>query len=198
MPVFMAAGMALFLLINPEIAIRSQNYERNYHLLEMARNLGFLATLFGTLCIWLLTCFLLLKSKEQSCRWLFLSMLGPVGFAILTILPDNAPSEEDTHQRFINRLNPYLRTVYELSLFVAMWVLAYQAVALKRNLMILFESVSTGVSTAQIMAIQNASSGMWAFSEGLETMYLVVLFYLLWPPFFNLVNRLVKSRTASR
>ena len=40
------------------------------------------------------------------------------------------------------------------------------------------------------MANQNASSGMWAFSEGLEVMFLVALLYLFWPITFNIVGRL--------
>jgi hypothetical protein len=70
------------------------------------------------------------------------------------------------------------------------WLLAYQAMVLKRDLMILYESATTGASTAQIIATQNASSGMWAFGEGLEVMFLVVLIYLLWPIAFNFVGRL--------
>jgi hypothetical protein len=56
--------------------------------------------------------------------------------------------------------------------------------------MILYESATTGSSTAQIIANQNASSGMWAFSEGLEVMFLVALLYLIWPIAFNIVGRL--------
>jgi hypothetical protein len=52
---------------------------------------------------------------------------------------------------------------------------------LKRNLMIIVQSASTGLSRAQIIDQQNASSGMWAFGEGLEVIYLAALFYLLWP-----------------
>ena len=36
---------------------------------------------------------------------------------------------------------------------------------------------------------------MWAFSEGLEVIYLVVLMYLLWPVFFNVVGQLFKRGT---
>jgi hypothetical protein len=32
-----------------------------------------------------------------------------------------------------------------------------------------------------------ASSGMWAFGESLEVLFLVVLFYLLWPISFNVL-----------
>ena len=61
---------------------------------------------------------------------------------------------------------------------------------LKRGLMILVESATTGASPAQILAQQNASSGMWAFGEALEAMYFVPLIYLLWPALFNLLARL--------
>ena len=61
---------------------------------------------------------------------------------------------------------------------------------LKRDLMIIYEAATTGTSTAQIIDQQNTSSGMWAFREGLEVLFLVVLFYLLWPICFNAVGRL--------
>jgi hypothetical protein len=73
---------------------------------------------------------------------------------------------------------------------VVVWVGAYQTMVLKRDLMILYEAATTGVSTAQIIDRQNASSGMYAFSEGLEVLFLVSLFYLLWPICFNVVGRL--------
>ena len=63
---------------------------------------------------------------------------------------------------------------------------------LKRDLMIMHEAAATGVSVAQIIDQQNASSGMWAFSEGNEVLYLVVLFYLLWPICFSAVCRMPK------
>jgi hypothetical protein len=61
---------------------------------------------------------------------------------------------------------------------------------LKREIMIMLESARTGVPTAQIIDLQNASSGMWAFSEGLKILFLVILFYLFWPICFNLVGSL--------
>jgi len=76
-------------------------------------------------------------------------------------------------------------------------VRAYQAMVLKRNLMIMYEAAATGTSTAQIINQQNASSGMWAFSEGLEVLFLVVLFYLLWPICFNVVGRLPRLWASS-
>jgi hypothetical protein len=55
--------------------------------------------------------------------------------------------------------------------------------------MIRHESATTGVPIAQIIDRQNASSGMWAFAEGNEAMYLVVMLYLIWPGIFNLAAR---------
>jgi hypothetical protein len=51
------------------------------------------------------------------------------------------------------------------------------------------EAATIGTSRAQIINQQNASSGMWAFSESSEVLFLVVLFYLLWPICFNVVGR---------
>ncbi|HZR58994.1 MAG TPA: hypothetical protein VFA74_19150 [Terriglobales bacterium] len=72
---------------------------------------------------------------------------------------------------------------------MVIWLLAYQAMVLKRVLTIQYQSATTGISTAQIIGLQNASSGMWAFAEGNEVMYMVVLLYLLWPIVFNIVAR---------
>jgi len=85
------------------------------------------------------------------------------------------------YQRFIGKLKNYPRIAYELGLFVVVWVGAFLTMVLKRDLMIIYEAATTGTSTAQIIDQQNASSGMWAFREGLEVLFLVVLFYLLWP-----------------
>jgi hypothetical protein len=60
------------------------------------------------------------------------------------------------------------------------------------NLSIMYESASTGRTIAEIIEIRNASGGMWAFSEGLEVICLMVLFYLLRPFCFNAVWRLPK------
>jgi hypothetical protein len=95
-------------------------------------------------------------------------------------------------------LNIFARIGYEVCRFVLIWLLAYQAMVVKRNLMILYESATTGQSTAQIIATQNASSGMWAFGESLEVMFLVVLFYLLWPIVFNVVGRMAAVVAAPK
>jgi hypothetical protein len=63
--------------------------------------------------------------------------------------------------------------------------------------MIWYQSATTGVSTAQIIAIQDASSGMWAFGEGLEVMFFAILLYLLRPLLFNLVAGLTARQSST-
>jgi len=196
-PVVLLAGGFLFSLINPEIAAGHPNYARNFQLLSAIRNFTFMASGGLALILWLLSCFFMILSKQRSMGWLFCAALGPIGFAILASLNDRTPSGTDRYARFVRSMNMVVRVVYELCVFVVLWMLAYQAMVLKRNLMILYQSATTGMSTAQIMDQQNASSGMWAFGEGLEVMYLVVLFYLLWPIAFNLVARLAAPASAS-
>ena len=188
-PVVSMLGGFLFSMINPEIAAGHANYVRNYHLLSLVKNMAFLASGAVVVVLWLLICFLVIRSKERSSLWLFFAALGPFGFAILAMLNDRAPAETDRQARFVRNLNRFVRVGYEVCTFVVIWLLAYQAMVLKRNLMIMYESATTGISTALILDRQNASSGMWAFAEGIEVMYMVVLFYLLWPIVFNIVGR---------
>jgi hypothetical protein len=188
-PVVSMLGGFLFSMINPEIAAGHANYARNYHLLSLVKNMAFLASGAVVVILWLLICFLLIRSKERSSLWLFFAALGPFGFAILAMLNDRAPAETDRHARFVRNLNRFVRVGYKVCTFVVIWLLAYQAMVLKRNVMIMYESATTGISTALILDHQNASSGMWAFAEGIEVMYMVVLFYLLWPIVFNIVGR---------
>jgi len=77
-------------------------------------------------------------------------------------------------------------------------VLAYEAMVLKRTLMIRHEAATNGVSTAQIIASQNASAGMWAFAEGMEVMFLVVLLYLLWPIVFSITGRVAAAMASPK
>ena len=189
-PAVTVLGGMLINSINPEIAARSSNYERNFQLLNLAKHLSMLAGSLVIMLLWLLSCFFLIKSKQRSYGWLPLAMLGPFGLIILTLLSDNAPAPGDLYRQFVGKLKIYLRVVYELIFFVAVWVGAYQTMVLKRDLMIRYEAATTGVSIAQIIDQQNASSGMWAFSEGMEVLFLVALCYLLWPICFNLVGRL--------
>ena len=191
-PAVVLLGGLVFNTINPEIAVKTSNYERNYRLLELAKNLSMLSAFLIALALWFLTCFFLVRSKGQSYRWLPLAMLGPFGFIVLTILRDKAPAPCDRYQQYVQRQNFLIRTAYELGFCAAVWVIAYQLIVFKRNLMISLEAAATDMSTTQIINIQNASSGMWAAGEGMEELYLVVIFYLLWPICVNLVARLFK------
>ena len=197
-PIVCVLGGLLFSFINPEIAAGHPNYVRNYHLLNLVRTMLALGSAAVVGILWLLACFLVIRSKERSSWWLFFAALGPLGFAILARLNDRASAETDAHTRFVLSLNKFVRVGYEVGVFVAVWLLAYQAMVLKRDLMILYQSATTGISTAQILNLQNASSGMWAFSEGMEVMYIVVLLYLIWPIVFNLVSRVAAIVTSPR
>ena len=184
--------------IDPEIAARTSNYERNYRLLNLAKTLSVLAVLLVIMGLWFLTCFFLVKSKKRSYGWLPLAMFGPFGLIILTLLSNNASAPGDLYQQFIGKLKIYLRVAYELGFFVVVWVGAFLTMVLERDLMIIYEAATTGTSTAQIIDQQNATSGMWAFREGLEVLFLVVLFYLLWPICFNAVGRLPRPWTSTK
>ena len=188
-PMVSMLGGLLFSLINPEIAAGHANYVRNYHLLNLVRITSFWAMVAVVAILWLLVCFLVIRSKERSSLWLFFAALGPFGFAILAMLNDRTPGETDRHARFVRNLNRFVRVGYEVCIFVVLWLVAFQVVVLKRNLMIMFESATTGISIAQIIDRQNASSGMWAFGEGIQMMYMVVLFYLTWSMLFNIAGR---------
>ena len=195
-PLVLRMGGLLFSLINPEIAAGHPNYMRNYHFLHLVKMLSMWGSAGVVATLWLLVCFLVIRSKERSPLWMFFAALGPFGFAILAMLNDRAPTPTDRYARFVQNLNRFVRVGYEVCTFVIIWELAEQAMVLKRNLMIMHESATTGMSTAQILDQRNASSGMWAFAEGNEVMYMVVLLYLIWPIAFNLMGR-VAARMAS-
>jgi hypothetical protein len=178
--------------IDPEIAAATSNYERNYRLLNLARTLSMLAVLLVIIGLWFLTCLFLVKSKQRSYGWLPLARLGPFGLIILTMLSDNAPTPGDLYRQFVSKLKISVRVVYELGFFIVAWLVAFQVMVLRRDLMIMYESATTGVPVAQIIDQQNASSGMYAFGEGLEVLFLVALCYLLWPLCFNVVGRLAR------
>jgi len=197
-PVVLMLGGFLFSLINPEIAAGHPNYVRNYHILHLVK----LASLWGTAVVvaimWLLVCFLVIRSKERSSWWLLLAALGPFGFAILAILSNKTPKKTDRHEQFVRGLNWFWYIGYQACKFVIIWLLAFQLMVLKRNLMIQYESFTTGVSTAQIIDQQNASSGMWAFAEGNEVMYMVVLLYVIWPVGFNVAARVAATMASHK
>jgi hypothetical protein len=195
-PVVLTAGGMLFNLINPEIAAGHPNYGRNFHLLSLLKTSCFLVAAAVVVALWVLVCLLVIRSKQRSDLWLALAVLGPLGFAVLVSLNDRTSTEPDRYTRFVRNLNWLVRIGYEIGSFVILWELAYQAMVLKRTLMIRYEAFTTGVSTAQIIDIQNASSGMWAFGEGLEVMYLVILLYLLRPFVFRMVGHVMASMAS--
>jgi hypothetical protein len=146
---------------------------------------------FGSLAavgvLWLLVCFLVVRYKKRSYVWLFMAALGPLGFAVLASLNDRTAAEPDSYTRFLRKMNWIVRAGYEVLSFLIIWELAWQAMILKSTLMVRYESITTGVSIAQINAVRDASSGMWAFGEGMEVMYFAILLYLLRPFLFRLV-----------
>jgi hypothetical protein len=196
-PVVFTVGGWLLSAIDPELAAGHPNYARNYHYLSLARIVSFRAMLAVVAILWLGACFLLIRSKQRSSWWLLLAPFGPFGFAALAMLRDRAPAEADRHERSVWKLNWFVRAGYHVCKFAVIWMLAYQAMVLKRNLMIQYQSATTGMSPTQIVAQQNASSGMWAFAEGNEVMFMVVVLYLLWPIVFNVVSDLVARITAT-
>jgi hypothetical protein len=196
-PAVMLGAGFLSGLINPEVAAGHPNYVRNWHLLSSLKTALILGSLAIAVALYFLGSYLVIRSKNQSGLWLFLTALGPLGFAILSVLDDRAPSESDRYSYAIRKLNWLLRTAYEIACFFLIWELAWQAMVLKRNLMIRYESITTGVSTAQIIATQNASSGMWAFGEGIEVMFVFIVLYLLRPIIFNLAARIASPKLAT-
>jgi hypothetical protein len=197
-PAVVMLGGMLFSLINPEIAAGHPNYVRNFHLLNLLKLMIVWASIAAVGVLWLLVCLLVIRAKKRSPLWLFLAALGPFGFAILTMLSDRAPEEPSLHAQFVRNLNWFLRGGYELCTFVIVWVLAYEGMVLKRTLIIKYQVATTGVSEAQIIDLQNASSGMWAFAEGMEVMFMVVLFYLLRPIVFDIACRVAATMASPK
>jgi len=193
-PAVMLGGGFLSNLINPELAAGHPNYVRNWHLLSSLKTTLLLGSFVVVVALYFLGSFLVIRSKNQSDLWLLLALLGPLGFAILSALNDRSPSQPDLYTRFLRSMNWFLRIGYELLCLYIIWELSWEFMILKRNLMIKYESITTGVSTAQIIATQNASSGMWAFGESLEVMFFIIVLYLLRPILFNLVARVLVSK----
>jgi len=196
-PAAMIGGAALAHLIDPEMARHSADYVRNYRLLELVQQVALMATAGLTLVLWVGTCYLTLKSRQRSLFWLLLAVAGPLGFIVIAMLEDRAPARDDRYQRFVAGLKMYWRAPLEIAVFFSSWFLAFSGVALKGELLIRYESFTTGTPVATIIDRQNASSGMVAFGEALEACYLVVLIYLLWPIVFNLVGRIFRAAQRS-
>ena len=197
-PVIFVPAMMLITLIDPEIALRTSNYDRKFQIVNLMKLLCMGAVSLVAAGLWFLACFFLIRSKKRSYLWLSLAALGPFGLIVLSMIGDNDAEPDDFYRQFVGRLKIYFRVGYELIFFVAAWVAAFQVMILKRDLMIMYEAAVTGVSTAEIIDRQNASSGMYAFSEGLEVLFLVSFFYLLWPLCFNMAGRFLRPWTVAK
>ena len=189
-PFVFVCGGSVAVFINPEWALRTADYSRNFHLLSALK----MAVLWGSFglagVLWLLTCYGMVRAKQRSSRWLAFAVLGPFGIPVLAALRDDAPSPNDAYQRFSQRMGRATQIAGECVFFMAAWTVSYQMMLVLRHLLILRESMATGATVAQIVAQQNASSGMYAFTEGNEVIYFVSLIYLFWPIAFNLLARL--------
>jgi hypothetical protein len=197
-PLVLVLGGMLFSLINPEIAAGHPNYVRNFHLLNLLKKSVMWGTAAVVLVLWLLVCLQVIRAKKRSSSWLVLAPLGPFGLAILAMLSDRETEERDRYARFVRSLNGFVRAGYELCTFMIVWVFAYEGMVLKRTLMIRYEAATTGSSIAQVTDLHNASGGMWAFAEGMEVMYFVVLLYLLRPVIFNFVGRVAETMASPK
>lgn len=199
-PVAMIGGVAVAHQVDPEAAAGTSNYVLYFHVLTLVKNALLLATMGACALLGLLCVYFLWRSTQRAGGWLALAALGPFGIVGLAMLGERAPSEENLYGRFVQRLHWALRVVYEGTLFVAAWTVAYQAMVAKRDVMIQVQAWRRGVPVQDIIDEQNASSGMWAFGEGLEVMFLVPLLYLLLPVVFNAIGRLagLSSAPASR
>ena len=195
-PAVLLTEGVVFRLLDPELARGLSDYARYYRLIELARGGSMIAAGGVVLILWVATSYLVLKARHRSLGWLVLAAGGPIGFTGIAMLKDLAPARGDLYQHFVWKLKTGWRAAFEISVFVLVWILAFQLMVLKHDLMVYYESFTTGTPVATIIEQQNAESGMRAFGEGMEVMYLVVLLYLLWPIAFNLVGQVLKRQTA--
>ena len=193
-PAILIAGGVAFSLIDPEMARSHSDYVRDYRLLELLRSCALMVAASLALVLWVSTCYLVLKSRQRSLNWLLLAAAGPFGFMFIAMLEDRLPAPNDLYQNFIRKLKMYWRVPLEIVVLISVWFLAFEGMEFKRDMMINYESFTTGTPVATIIERQNASSGMWAFSEGMEVLYLVALIYLLWPICFNLAGQRFKPQ----
>lgn len=192
-PLVFALEGVLFNLIDPERAAGHPDYASNFHLLSQMRMTCFFTSLAVVGVLWVLVCLMVIRAKKRSPAWLPLAIFGPFGFAVLATLNSRAPVENDRYAQFVGKMNGLVRAAYEVGAFVLIWMVAYEAMVAKRILMIMYQAAVTEMSTGQIMDVQNASSGMWAFSEGNEVMYFVILLYLLRPMVVSAISELAKT-----
>jgi hypothetical protein len=193
-PVILVAGGALFVLIDPEKLAGHTHYARNFQLLQLARGAVMLAIFGLTVVAWFVACALLIRSRSRTWRWLLLAFLGPPAIVILASLRDLSPRPSDLYEKLIRKLNGLLRVAYETGFVMVAWTVSWEMMLIKREATISIQAAMRGVSKAQIIDEQNASGGMYAFSELNEVMYFFVLLYLLRPLCVNVVGSLFKRR----
>lgn len=196
-PLAVVLSGVVFALIDPELAHGHENYTRNYRILETLRSLSMLAGLLVCLGLWSLACYLIVTSKQLAIAWTLLAALGPFGLIVLMQLRDRAPLAGDSWQQFLLRLRLGWRVLLELAIFIGVWLLAFETVAIWRELTIRITSARSGVPVEKIVALQTASSGMHAFGEMLEVLFLVPLFYLLWPVLFNVLAHYAAAKRSA-
>jgi hypothetical protein len=198
-PLVAMLGAGVFDAIDPELARGHGDYARNFALLEHLRKGVWLAVLVLLGALWLLACIWLLRAKSQRRAWLSLSLLGPLGFAVLAALSDRSPLDPgDAYGRQLTRLPQLLRALYEVLLFAAFGVVSLQLVEWIDYGTALLEATRRGVALAQVLAERDASAGMWAFGDMNRAAYLLVLMYALWPGGCNAVARLVRRLRRRR
>ena len=201
-PVTAILADEIFVAIDPELARGHGNYARNFVLLGHLRSGVLLAALVLLGALWLLACDWLLRAKARRRVWLWLALLGPPGFAVLTALSDRSPpAPNDAYGRQLARPPQLLRILYEVLRFAAFGVVAQQLVEWLDYGTALTEATRRGVVLAQVLAERDASSGMWAFGDAMRAAYLFVLIYALWPAGCNavagLIRRLRRRRAAT-
>ena len=144
-------------------------------------------------------CYLLIPAVVIACGVVF-RLIGPAAFmgmagVVLILLAACCYfAIKSRVRRFPARIKVWWRLPLEVAAFIGIWSVAYDVVVFKRDVMIALESARTGVPVSTIVERQNESSGMWAFSEGLEQLYLIGLVYLLWPLVFNATAGLLRRR----
>lgn len=173
-PLVIVLGVLAHQLIDPELARGTADYVGTYALLERLRHacLVLSFTLAGGL--WFLSFGLLLEARQRSLLWLILAFLGPLGLVAVAVV-GRAPAAGGEQAAWPWRL------AREAAIFVAVVVLAHFLVYAKNEVWIAWAAASRGVETAVIIAEQMASSGMWAFGEFLQVLFLTGLFYLVYP-----------------
>jgi len=192
MPLVLIAGVAVHGMIDPEMAARHANYERNYRLLETLRSAVLNGAFLLMLSLWFAACILMLKAKGRSVVWAVLGMLGPLGLAFIAALKSRERDPADAYRNFVAKLGIFLRIGYEALLFAGIFALAAVAVSLHEELTIAWASHVQHVPVEQILRERDASSGMYAFSEAVEALYLIACLYFLVPPATNGLHRLLR------